>query len=388
MQSNIIKFAFYKMCVSMFFMVPIAVLFWQENGLSMTQIMILQSIFSILVVILEIPTGYFADVYGRRKSLILGALMMAIAMFVYSISNGFWDFLIGEIFFALAISLISGADSAFVYDSLRDLGREKEYQKVFGNIIFYGLIALAVSNIIGGLVGKINLRLPWQIAIPFFSLAVLIAISMQEPRRYKAIIKKGYFLEILRILKFSLVENQKLKWLIIYSGVIFGFNQSVLWTYQPYFQLGGVDILYFGFIFASFQLVAAFTSKYAYFLEERIGQKFSLVMLVVLLAGSFLLMSNFVFLFSFSFAFLQQFVRGFREVVIKDYINKIATSDIRATVLSVESLGGRLIYALVVPFVGWIVDVYSLLQALFILGITSLIFGVIALVFLRRVRVL
>jgi len=369
-------------------MVPIAVLFWQENGLSMTQIMILQSIFSILVVILEIPTGYFADVYGRRKSLILGALMMAIAMFVYSISNGFWDFLIGEIFFALAISLISGADSAFVYDSLRDLGREKEYQKVFGNIIFYGLIALAVSNIIGGLVGKINLRLPWQIAIPFFSLAVLIAISMQEPRRYKAIIKKGYFLEILRILKFSLVENQKLKWLIIYSGVIFGFNQSVLWTYQPYFQLGGVDILYFGFIFASFQLVAAFTSKYAYFLEERIGQKFSLVMLVVLLAGSFLLMSNFVFLFSFSFAFLQQFVRGFREVVIKDYINKIVTSDIRATVLSVESLGGRLIYALVVPFVGWIVDVYSLLQALFILGITSLIFGVIALVFLRRVRVL
>ena len=61
----------------------------------------------------------------------------------------------------------------------------------------------------------------------------------------------------------------------------------------------------FGIVFASFQIVAALTSKYAHILEERIGQRYSLIMLVVLLVMSYVLMSNFIFLFSFSFAFLQ-----------------------------------------------------------------------------------
>jgi len=49
------------------FFVPIIVLFWQENDLNLTQIMILQSLFSLTVVLLEIPSGYFADVFGRKN---------------------------------------------------------------------------------------------------------------------------------------------------------------------------------------------------------------------------------------------------------------------------------------------------------------------------------
>lgn len=56
-------------------------------------------------------------------------------------------------------------------------------------------------------------------------------------------------------------------------------------------------------------------------------------------------MSNFIYLFSFSFAFIQQFVRGFSKPVITDYINKLVSSDIRATVLSAQNLVGRLFYA-------------------------------------------
>lgn len=386
LESNIWKFYLYKIFFGIFFSVPIIVLFWQKNGLSLTEVMILQSIYSLLVVFLEVPTGYFADVFGRKKSLVYGGALYALAVASYGISSSFSQFLIAEVIFAFALSLVSGSDSAFVYDTLKDLKKEKKYKKIWGNAYFYSLIAMAASNAIGGFIGKIDFRLTFYVTIPFLLMLIPISLSFKEPKRHKLIFKKGYILEIFKILKLTFTKNKKLKWLIIYSGIIFGFNQSVLWLYQPYFQLSGLDIIHFGFIFASFQIVAAISSKYAHKLEKMLGENFSLAMLVFLTGISFLLMGNFIYLFSFSFVFLQQFVRGFREIVISDYIHKLTDSSIRATVMSTHNLISRLFYAMIVPIIGLVADVYSLTQALTVLGVTTLVFGVTALVIFLKTR--
>lgn len=111
-------------------------------------------------------------------------------------------------------------------------------------------------------------------------------------------------------------------------------------------------------------------------------------MLVILVSVSYFLMHNFIYLFSFSFAFIQQFVRGFSKIVFTDYINKLTSSEIRATVLSAQSLLARLFYALIAPIIGWVVDIYSLTQALLVLGITSLVCGVAVLVVMSKLGVL
>lgn len=175
---------------------------------------------------------------------------------------------------------------------------------------------------------------------------------------------------------------------MVYSGIVFAFNLSAAALYQPYFKLSGLDIVYFGIVFASFHIVAAITSKYAYKLEAKLGQKHSLVMLIFLVSGSYFLMSNFIFLFSFSFSFIHQFIRGFKNVVVADYVNKLTTSDMRATVLSVESFIGRLLIAAVIPFVGWMADIYSLTQALTVLAFTTLFLGIIILAGLRKYRLI
>lgn len=387
-KSNIWKFYLFKIFSDAFFIVPIVVLFWQSNGLNMTQIMILQSVFSIMVVFLEVPTGYFADIFGRKKTLIFGGVFTTLAILFYSFGYNFYQFLIVEIFFAFGMSLISGCDSAFLYDTLKDLNKEDLYKKIWGNSLFYSLIFLAFANIAGGFLGKINLRWPFYISLPFFALSIPIAMSMQEPKRHKPIFERGYIYDLLKTIKDLVVNNKKVKWLIIYSAVIIGFNQAALWLYQPYFKLSGLDIFYFGIVFAAFQIVAAISSKYAHKIEEKLGQKNSLAMLVILVSVSYFLMHNFIFLFSFSFAFIQQFVRGFSKIVFTDYINKLTSSEIRATVLSAQSLLERLFYALIVPIIGWVVDIYSLTQALLILGITSLICGAAVLAMMSRLRVL
>ncbi len=388
LKRNIWKFYLQQSLSGMFFCVPILVLFWQDNGLSLTEVMLLQSIFAILTVSLEIPSGYFADIYGRRITLLIGSLAGFIAIVIYSIGVNFYHFLLAEIFFAIRLSFYSGTTSAFLYDTLLDLKEEKRFKKIWGNALFLGMISLALSNVLGGFIAKIDFRYTLYASIPFFLILIPLTFSMIEPKKHDVIVKRGYALELLKTLKSALLMNRKLRWIIIYSGIIFAFNQSILWGYQPYFKLIGLDIAYFGIVFASFQLVAAFSSKYAYIIEAKLGQKYSLIVLLFLVAGSYLLMGNFVYLFSFSFCFIQQFVRGFKKAVVTDYINQLTTSNVRATVLSVESFIGRLIYALIIPFFGLIADLYSLKQALIILGVTALVSGLIILIILRKDKVI
>jgi len=388
LEKNIPKLYFFQILKGVMFSVPVMVLFWQDNGLNLTQIMLLQSIFAILMVILEVPTGYFADLYGRKKSLFISAITLVLGISIYSLGYNFTHFLVAEMLWGISMAFSSGTTSAFMYDTLKNLNREAEYKKIWGKATSYGLLSLAITGIIGGFIAQIGLRYTLFLSIPFFILMIPTVLSMIEPERHKRIIKKGYKRELLKIIKTILVENKKLKWIIIYSGIIFAFNQSALWLYQPYFEISGLNVIYFGVVFASFHIVSAISSKYAHKVEEKLGKKYSLIMMIFLIALSYLLMSNFIFLFSFSFCFIQQFIRGFKNIVITDYINKLVESDIRATILSVESLISRLLYAIIVPIVGYIADIYTVQQSLWVLGITSLVIGIFILLFFRKLKVL
>ena len=388
LNSNIWKFYLYKIFEGMFFAVPIIVLFWQDNGLTLTQIMILQSIFAISVVILEIPTGYFADIFNRKKSIIIGGVTGLVGAIFYSIGHNFLLFALAEISFAVAVSFESGAISAFLYDTLKELKKEKEYNKIWGNALFYSMSAMAFSNILGGFIGNLNFRYTFYTTIPFFAMMIPLALSMKEPKKHKITIEKDYLKTLFVDMKQLLIENKKLRWIIIYSSVIFAFNQAALWLYQPYFKISGVNIAYFGVIFASFHIIAALSSKYAYKIEKKLGQKTSLAILTFLVAISYFLMSKFVFVFSFVFCFIQQFIRGFKDVVVNDYINKLTHSNVRATTLSIESFLGKLLYASIIPIFGWIADTYTLTQALLVISITSFVSGLVILIIFKRYKIL
>lgn len=386
-KNNIFKLYLYQIFRGMFFCVPIIVIFWQENWLSLTEVMLLQSFYSIIVVWLEIPTWYMADVLGRKKTLLYSVISWFFAFSIYSFGFNFYHFLFAEVFFALSTSFASWTLSAFFYDTLIDLWKEKEYKKLRWNVLFYWMSALAFSSVIWWILASYDLRYAIYASIPFFILLVPLTLSMVEPKWHREIIKKWYMRELFLSIKNNFINSKKLKWIIIYSSVIYAFNQVSLWLYQPYFEILWIDIIYFWLIFASFQLVAAFSSKYAYKLEEFLWEKYSLIMLIFLVSLSYLLMSNFVLLFSFSFAFIQQFVRWFKNTIITDYINKLTTSNIRATILSIESFLSKLLYASIIPFIWWYADVYTLLEALFLLWVTSLISWVIIVYMLHKFKI-
>lgn len=389
LEGNIWKtYAFQIFDVSISFMVPIIVLFWQGNGLSLTEIMILQSFFSIAVTVLEVPSGYFADIHGRKKSLLIGAIGLTIGIIAYSLGTDFISFLIAELFLAVGASFISGADSALLYDSLKDLGREKEYKAIWGSASFYALIGMAVANIIGGFVGKVDLRYPLYIAIPLTALMIPLALSVQEPKRHKKIYEKGYAHELFRILHEDVWKNPKLRWIMIYGAFLLTMVQGALWLYQPYMKMTGLDVAYFGIVFALFNVVAGLSAKYSENIEKKIGNNASFIFLIIIIAVSFFLMSTFLFVFSFLFILLHQFVRGSSKVFISDAIHNIASSDHRATIISTQSMVSRLAYAMIIPVLGYFADSTGIITVFYAMGVFSILSGIILITAFKKNQVL
>lgn len=376
-RSNLIKSKWHAILRnSMGFGVPVIVLLWQSNHLSLFEVTILQSVFSILMVILEIPSGYFADLYGRKNALIIGSILMTIGTILLAVGFNFFTFLLAEIFVASGIAMMSGADSALVYDTLLELKEEKKFKKIWSDIISTFIFVMIFMNAIGGWLADINLRYAFYVIIPFMALSIPLSFSFKEPKRHELIVKKDYFKKLSQVIHKEVFLHPQLITVVLFSAFLYTSFQFALWFYNPYFELTGLDIFWFGFVFAFYNLVAAISSKYSHALEEKWGKVISYLILLFILILSHGLMGFWVSGFSFLFAAGQQWARGFHKVVIDDYVHGLTRSEIRATVLSVNSMISRLFYSISLPLLGWLAGVYTVAHVFQLMAIITTVLGV------------
>lgn len=367
---------------------PIIVLFFQDNGLSMREVFLLQSFFSIVIVVTEVPSGYLADIIGRKVSIIIGCILAVCGYLTYSFSYGFWGFLLAEMFIGLSASCISGADSALLYDSLVELGSEGEYKKIEGRLLSVGNFSEGIAGIFGGVLALVSLRTPFYYEAAVTFLSIPVAFSLVEPERGKLDNSEGNLKSILRIVKYSLHDHSEVKWLIMYSACMGVSILTLVWFVQPYLKLVGLPLAMFGVVWAGLQFSVGIFSFYAHRIELFVGRKRTLILLVALTVAGYWLLSYFQSVWAISFMVILYFVRGICYPVLKDYINQAITSDIRATVLSVSSLVNKLFFSVFGPLIGWAADLYSLSTAFKLCGIIFLFWGGVSLLLLGRCNAL
>ncbi len=355
---------------------PIVVPFYESNGLSMKDIMILQAVYSIAIVVLEVPSGYLADVIGRKKTLIIGTVFGILGFTTYSFSFGFMGFLVAEIILGIGQSCVSGADSAMLYDSLLDKGEEKKYTRFEGRITALGNVAEALAGIMGGLLVGITIRTPYVAQIFVAFIALPAAITLVEPTRKIPLIKAG-MMEIVQIARFALITDRPLRRNILFSAITGCATLTMAWFAQPFFEYTSIDIAWFGILWTTLNLTVAITSYTAHRLEKKLGQRWSVLLIALLIPMGYLALSRFNLPIGLIVLYLFYLVRGYATPVLKDYINRITASHIRATVLSVRNFIIRLLFALTGPLLGWVKDIYSLPQALALAGLIFIIISIL-----------
>lgn len=350
---------------------PIVVLFYESNGLTMKDIMILQAVYSIVIVILEIPSGYLADVWGRKRTLLLGSVMGAAGFLIYGFSYGFTGFLIAEIILGIGQSCVSGADSAMLYDSLLENKLEIKYSRFEGKITSLGNLAEALAALISMLLVTFSLRTPYYGQIIIASLAIPAALTLKEPTRHKKLINKN-FKEIINISVFALFGSKILRRNILFSAFIGCATLTMAWFAQKYFEFGGIDHVWFGLLWASLNITVAVSSYFAYKIEGKFGIKGSIILIALSIPLSYVFLAYSNLVIGLIILFLFYLVRGYATPILKDYINKITGSEVRATVLSVRSFIIRINFSVAGPLLGWANDVYSLRTSLLLGGIIFL----------------
>ncbi len=375
-RANIWKIYLYKFLSEFWVIVPILIPYYEFNRLNSTQIFTIQAAYALSIMLLEIPSGYLADVIGRKKTLILGAFFLPIGIGVYVSTHTFFSFILAEFIIAVANSMRSGCDSAFLYDTLLQLKEESEYKKLEGKSFYYTRVGTAISSILGGAVALISLHVPFYINIATSLMMLPIALSLTEPQRQKLTVSNP-LKDILRITRISFV-HRLLRPLMLYAALIMSTGVVGVWAYFLYYESIGISIGFFGLLFAAFQLSNAFGSKISHRFEKILGQRISLS-LPLLSATTFVLLGIFKTSFLIPLIFINAFLWGTSFPLLMDSMNRLIQSDVRASVLSVANMIRSLSFVILSPLFGKLVDIFSLSTAFILMGIYFFVYGIITL---------
>ena len=356
---------------------PIVKLFYEENGLGDFALFALHAVYSIIIALLEIPSGYFADRLGRKLSLILGTIFGFFGFGSYSLFHGFTGFMTAEILLGIGQSFISGSDSAMLYDTLLDSRNESKYMKYEGRISAAGNFAEALAGVVIFLLilfGMSRYRIPYYLQTLVALAGVPAAILLHEPKRHLHMMPEKAS-KILEIVRFSLFRNKTLRNYILFSSIIGFSTLSMAWFVQIYFYRVQLKPSLFPVFWMFLNFTVGIGSVMAYRLENIIGMKKMIVIILIFITSGFILNGIFISIPAISLLFMFYFVRGIATPVLKDYINRLTVSNIRATVLSVRSLIIRLLFSAIGPLLGILSDKISLRVALFSCGFTVLLTG-------------
>ena len=127
LEGNLKAYTLYLLGREGYFWMPVFFLYFSAH-LPMAEVLLLEAVYYISVVALEVPSGWASDRFGRRPTLILSSLAMLASYLLFFLFPGvWWVWAIAQVLLAAGLALASGTDTSLLYDTLAAMGREEEY---------------------------------------------------------------------------------------------------------------------------------------------------------------------------------------------------------------------------------------------------------------------
>lgn len=350
------------------FFIPVLALFYIASQVSLEQFAIIMGVFSLAILVLEVPSGVFADLVGKKKTLLISRAMFVIEIALIAFFDGFWIFFIAKIISGIGVSLSSGTSSALLFDSLKRLGREKEHKRISGKLFSITSVSSAFVFIVGAYLFSIHYKLPALVSLPFITLGFVLNFWLKEPYPSK---KKANFSSSLKHFKEGISYFSRLpylRYLAFFTFAVGGAIPIMLSISSAYYKEVLIPVAFIGVLAFLGSMATAFSSKKAHSWEEKLGDKKSLFLIQISLIIVILLTSLVIPYWGALFYLLISFILGFYQVILGDYVNNRVETSHRATMLSVNNMFGNIGTFILFPIIGYLIGAFSMSIALALFG--------------------
>lgn len=361
---------------------PVYVPFLATRGVGVADVLLLQSINSAAMLLFEIPTGYLCDVLGRRRTILIAAVLNLLGFAGFAVAQGFAGYAAVQVVLAAGLSLVSGADIALIYDVL-DLQQADRTQRrrALSGYVAAQTLGEAGFGLLGAALAAWSMRSVGIATAMEAALPLLIAFSLPSGGHGRMDIT----LTQIRSATASLFRQPGLS-LLFANMIVWGLSTFIaVWLLQPYWREQGIGLRWFGLLWAGTLVTVAIAGRLAPVLTSRIGPRGTLLVLTIAPVVAYAGMATFGGTAGVAAGFLFYVSRGLNSVNLTEAFNHHVPATLRATFNSVRSGAFRLCFMVVGPLAGWAVARFGLTPSLALLaGVFAVAFVSLGLPLLRR----
>ncbi len=333
--ANLRRFYAFQVVNDFSFTASIWIIFLQQRGFSLAEIGLAESFFHLAPVTLELPSGSLADTFGRKWSMVISALLIAVSTALMFVADSLWMLLPAMYLNGAAFAFRSGAQQAFLFDSLDTRSSGSRFTSLLGKLNAVAYLAIAATSALGATLAERDYALPFGLAVGFALAAVWLAAGLKEPPRPEASKRGmgGTIAEALRIVR----GNRQLLALIVYAASLWTISALVYLYAQAVLSERGLSTSFIGVVLAATTLITAAGAWLAGRLAGARPFRFWVVAATGAIAGSGLLLAGAPLELAILGLLVAELFAGAFEPMIAQRVNDAITSAQRATVLSVES---------------------------------------------------
>ncbi len=323
------------------------VTFLLSKGLNLFEANLINVFFYVTLFICEIPTGAFADIFGRKMSFVVSCICMALSGVVYGLSDRFWGFALAEIIGAFGATFASGAFTAWYVDKLKHQGFEQSLGSIFSRCSFYKQVSNMVFSLLGSYVASVNMATPWFLSSTLFVIAGCIALTYKE----EYFVRKSFswsegFRQMKEVAKTSCrygFRHPNIRFILIVMIVQSLVLQGPNMQWQPFFDGFVPDVVWLGYIKVCIVMALMLGALIAPRILKRIKDERMAINTCQVAIGLSLIASVLCSWLPSVFVFfmVHEVARGSFRPIIDAYLHDSIDQKDRATVESFQSLANH-----------------------------------------------
>ncbi|MBL4694476.1 MFS transporter [Candidatus Gracilibacteria bacterium] len=363
------------------FFLPILALYYQGIVGSVQNVALVFATFSASIVLFEIPTGAIADLFGRRKTMIAGWALWFPALIILYYAQSLEGLLAFAILDGFSESLISGADRALLYDTLKADNQEHLHKKALGTYWASWPLGATFGAIIGGYLAQINLQTTISATLVTVVVATAIITLIKEPKYHKE--ENNNFFKHIKSSLLFVKSNRQVTLLFIGGMILWSVGESIHNLKPIFFEFKNIELIFFGYIMGIGMGLSSLGHYISHAVSDKFGNKRTLIFCTIMMGLGAILASYTPSLISAAFLLVGSLFFGIKNTIEEHLINIEIPSSKRATVLSLQSFVNHFSIVIVTPLFGALADLYSINTAVEISGYLA-ITATIAYIFIKK----